>query len=122
MLPGLVKYLFLLLHSSLLAHVSNELCEAVMNFLTTLLVLGLNKSIVILTVPAFGIFPNSNVVYRTEGSLFDLGFRQVFNGDKESFKCRLHSWIRGRTFFILSRPSIWGLQYFHTSACTKQFN
>lgn len=46
-----------LLRSSILAHVLNELCEAVMKFLTTLLVLGLNKSIMTMTVPAFGFFP-----------------------------------------------------------------
>lgn len=88
---GIGQIFVLLLHSSILAHVLNELCKAVMKFLTTLLVLGLNTSIMTLTVPAFGFFPNSNVVYRTEGLLSDLGFSQVFNGDKESFKCRLYS-------------------------------
>lgn len=46
-----------LLRSSILAHAFYELCETVVEFWTTLLVLGLNKSIVIPPVPTFGFSP-----------------------------------------------------------------
>lgn len=54
---GIGQIFVLLLRPSILEHVVNELCKAVVKFLTTLLVLGLSKSIMSLTVPAFGFFP-----------------------------------------------------------------
>lgn len=85
---GIGQIFVLLLHPSILAHVVSELCKAVVKFLTTLLVLGLSKSIMSLTVPAFGFFPTlmSFIEQRDRcliwaSARFSTEIRKVLNAD-----------------------------------------